>query len=42
MTHRKFVMKELEKVDGAEIMLQQTINGIESALSDVNVMEALK
>ena len=36
------MLKEVEKIDGAEMLLQQTINGIESAQADVQIFEAMK
>ena len=42
LKHKKFMEKELDKVDGAEMLIQQTINGIEQAQQDVNVVEAMK
>ena len=42
LKHKKFLEKELDKADGAITMLQQTIQNIESALVDIEVMEALK
>jgi len=29
LKHKKFMEKELDKVNGAEMLLQETINGIE-------------
>mmetsp|Transcript_30262 Transcript_30262/g.41028 ORF Transcript_30262/g.41028 Transcript_30262/m.41028 type:complete len:132 (-) Transcript_30262:131-526(-) len=34
--------KEIEKTNGAQITLQETLNGIESAQADINIMAALK
>ena len=42
LKHKKFINKELEKVDGAELLLQKTILGIEQAQADIQVFEALK
>ena len=42
LKHKKFLEKELDKANGAESMLQQTIQNIESAQIDVVVFEALK
>lgn len=42
LKHKKFLEKEGEKAYGAQNMLQQTLQNIESAQMDVNVMEALK
>ena len=42
LKHKKFMEKELDKVNGAEMLLQETINGIEQAKQDINVMEAMK
>ena len=39
---KKFFNKELDKIAGAEMMLTNTISGIEQAQMDVNVFEALK
>ena len=37
LKHKKFMEKELEKVEGAELVLQQAVQGIEQAQQDVNV-----
>ena len=42
MKHKKFMMKEQEKVMGAEVMLTETANAIEQAQADVKVFEAMK
>lgn len=42
LKHKKFLEKEIDKATGAQQMLMQTINNIESAQMDVNVMDALK
>ena len=42
LKQKKFVGKELEKADGAYLMLQQTLSAIESAQADVEIMKALK
>ena len=39
---KKFVGKEIEKAQGAQLMLEETIQNVESAAADVNVMQALK
>lgn len=36
------MMKEIDKIDGAEALLQDTVHGIEAAQADVQVFEALK
>ena len=36
------MVKELEKIDNATFLIEQTIQGIESAMHDVNVFEAMK
>ena len=40
--HKKMLMKDIDKMDGQEISLNQVITGIESAKADINIMQALK
>ena len=42
LKHKKFLEKELEKAEGAQQMLQQTLQNIESAEMDIQVKEALE
>ena len=35
LKHKKFMEKELDKIDGAELMLEKTVQGIEQGLMDV-------
>ena len=39
---KKFTAKEVEKAQGAQIMLEETLQNVESAAQDVNIHEALK
>ena len=36
------MQKELDKIDGAELVLAESIHGVEQAQADVNVAKALK
>ena len=42
LKHKKFMIKEQDKVAGAELLLTQTAQGIEAAKADLNVFEAMK
>jgi hypothetical protein len=42
LKQKKFTLKELEKADGAYLMLQQTLQAIESTQADIEIMKALK
>ena len=38
MRHKKTLQKQLDKLDGQEIQLNELIGGIEAAKEDINVM----
>ena len=42
LKHKKYLEKEIDKIDGAEMLLAQTVQAIESAQADVNVYAAMK
>lgn len=42
LKQKKFIEKEIEKATGAQLMLSQTLAGIESAMADVEIANALK
>ena len=42
LKQKKFQQKEIEKATGATLMLQQTLNNIESAIADAEIFKALK
>ena len=41
LKHKKLIQQQLEKVDNAEMMLNDTVVKIESAAADVQIMEAM-
>lgn len=42
LKQKKYVEKEVEKADGAYLMLANTLQAVESAQADVEIMKALK
>ena len=42
LKQKKFQQKEIEKASGATMMLQQTLNNIESTIADAEIFKALK
>ena len=37
LKQKKFIEKEVEKAQGAQMMMQQTLSGIESAQADLEI-----